>query len=200
MKYYFIKIISFIAILASEAWFLYPTENWKFNWEPLIVFLVSIIAYISLESYDDIKKKKNNKQVPSQNDIKLFESLIKLIPSDSIIQFLKDHDFKSSFRFDYVKPIYEFLALWNNVEHEFLDKEIDNLRQELHKSAQHLMNEIGVKTFHNKADLHSVKPEEMHGPMPEKIIQNGVDINEAADVFVEAHEKFVRLAKKKLYS
>ena len=121
--------------------------------------------------------------------------------NSGVVKFLKEQDFKGSFLHDYITPLIEFVTTLDNPEHEFLDPELEEQRKKLFISAKQLANTIGNKTTFINGSVQSVKPNHLQsGPIPDWVLKDGEEINEAADAFTNKHEEFIRFAKKKLYS
>ncbi len=109
------------------------------SWEPLIVVLGSIAAFVYCE-IDFIANLPSGGStqigapVKGQQleDGKLYERLTNLLPSNGIINFIDKHDMAGSFDLDVLDPLDEFIHTWKNAEHEFLDPEIENAKSEFY--------------------------------------------------------------------
>jgi hypothetical protein len=72
---------------------------------------------------------------------------------------------------------------------------------DLYKSALALGTTIAKNTIPKGHGYRSVKPDNLpHGPTPLGVINDGKEINQLAPSFVEQHENFIRLGRKRLFS
>ena len=94
-----LRIGSFLTLLGAEAWLIHAPD-----WEPLILFAGSFFTLA------DQEYKNHKKCSKKQKDKKLFEDFLKEFPSTSDnITFLKEHDFRYSFRLEYIKNFSDFI-------------------------------------------------------------------------------------------
>lgn len=185
-------------MLGCLAWFLWNPDGWKFEWEPLVVFITLFGSYMAL----DIKKSKEpQKDYGHVNDIALFKKLQKALPIDGPIAFIRDHDFGDSFNLNAVTPIKDFSYYWDNAEHEFIDTELEELRKKLLEKASEFSLAIGKNTSPNNNGLQSVYPDSHLDPIEdfEKRIRREIqEIHDAADKLLNAHQTIIRVGRKKL--
>lgn len=90
---------------------------------------------------------------------------------------------------------------WGTVDHEFVDPRLNKA----HKKVYEMASELGAAISKNTVSigvaghLRSVKPDSLPaGPTPEHIKAEAKEINSLVPGFTRAHEKFVRLANRKL--
>jgi len=121
--------------------------------------------------------------------------LCKLLPSDGVIEFLRNHNFDATFRSEYTEPVLEFCYKWRNAEHEFIDETLDAQRIDLLKKADSLLNYIGRYTTARGDIFQSVKPENYDYSIDSelKIRANACKINRAAEEFVNSHQELIRI-------
>lgn len=137
---------------------------------------------------------------PNIKDVELFEEFLKLFTEGDKIRFFKEHDFLASFHAEDVQPLHCFVESWNNAAHEFVDGKIERARKRLYRKGRVLGTSIARGTVHHGDNLISVKPRGLPlGPTPDWVIRDAAAINALKLPFVKAHEKFVRLGKKRLY-
>ncbi|MEZ8146967.1 hypothetical protein [Enterovibrio norvegicus] len=103
-----------------------------------------------------IYKSKKLAQVEKQNLVKadtvLFDEFIRLLPSNSeTVYFLKEHDLGDSFHYDKLKGIDEFISDWNDAEHEFINKDLEELRITLLKKMKVFRAKLS-STIQSKGD------------------------------------------------
>lgn len=53
------------SLLGAEAWFLWPGEYWKFEWEPLLAFVAALSTFIAIErkNLGILSKIQGNREV-----------------------------------------------------------------------------------------------------------------------------------------
>lgn len=187
-----------VSMLGCLAWFLWNPDGWKFEWEPIVVFIGLFGSYIAV----DIKSHgSSQKDLGHVNDIALFKKLQKALPSNGSITFIRDHDFGGSFNLEIVIPIKEFSYYWDNAEHEFVDEELEVLKKDLIKKASEFSLAIGKNTSPNSKGFQSVYPDTHLDPPEEfeKRIRSEIkEIHDAADELIKSHQKIMRVGRKKL--
>jgi len=185
-------------MLGCLAWFLWNPDGWKFEWEPIVAFIGLFGSYIVVDLKSHSSTQKNYGHV---NDIALFKKLLKDLPSNGPIAFIRDNDFGGSFNLKSVMPIKEFSYYWDNAEHEFIDEELEILRKNLIGKASEFSLAIGKNTSPNSKGFQSVYPD-THLDSPKEFqtrIRNEIkEIHDAADELIKAHQAIVRVGKNKL--
>lgn len=66
-----------------------------------------------------------------EHDKKVLQAILKVIPSNGSILFIREYDFGGGFDLDELKDINEFVSLSKRPEFQFLDSKIESLRQSL---------------------------------------------------------------------
>lgn len=135
----------------------------------------------------------------SDLDKNLLRELLVIFSGDTI-EFYSQHDFNGSFSDSYWKPISRFCDVWGNVEHEFVDNELEARRKKLYEVTFELASLIAKYTVPIGHGTVSVKPN-MAGLTEEHMKMyrtEAKEINEQCDPFVTESESFVRYAKKRL--
>jgi len=138
----------------------------------------------------------------SVHDIELYEKYKSLFIENGAAEFYKQHDFLGSFQEGYWRPLSRYVDNWDTVEHEFVDKELNNAHKNVYSRAFNLGITIANNTvpIGRGSHMRSVKPDYMPlGPTPDRIKEEAQEINNLVPSFTEAHEFFVRLANSKLY-
>lgn len=184
-------------MLCTVAWFLWNPVGWKFEWEPVVVFLFALAGFITTEVANGCGK------IPPlihPNDYNLFKNLIELLPSSGPIEFIRRHDFIVEFDRDILKPFKVFIHEWDNAEHEFIDTELEEIRCELYKAVTAFNTSIGKFTSPNPKGYQAVRYEECRDdPNHEKRFREEAEIiNNAADKVVEFHQQLIRKGRAKL--
>jgi hypothetical protein len=200
MKMQVAKYLSLASIMATVAWFFWNPAGWSFEWEPVVVFLASLGAFVGFDWKDHSGARKTEEQAGAHpSDIFLFKQLIELLPSSGVIHFLKTHDFLGSFKRDEINPIEEFLYEWGNAEHEFQDKDVEELKGELYVAARKFNTLVGKYTSPNKYGFQAVRPDHYEGGHQRELEfqREAEEIGDAADEVVAKHQEFVRAGRQK---
>ncbi len=138
-------------------------------------------------------------KAPSSKDIQLFEFFFTYFAENDRIRFYKEHDFLAPFDSRYLEPLNEFVETWDNAAHQFVDRDLEKAREKLYESAKALGLAIAGNTVPDRHGRISVVPDHMEKPLPDWVKRDAKEINELAPTFVEHHENFIRLGRKKLY-
>ncbi len=137
----------------------------------------------------------------NQHDVELYEEYRSLFVDNGVAEFYRQHDFLGSFMEAYWLPLSQYVDSWNTVEHEFVDKRLNKVHKKVYEAALKLGTAIAKNTVPIGKDdyLRSVKPDYLPpGPTPEHIKDEAREINDLVPNFVNAHQKFVRLANQRL--
>lgn len=138
---------------------------------------------------------------PSQHDIELYEQYKRLIVDSGVAEFYRSHDFLGAFESAYWTPFSRYVDAWGTVNHEFVDSRLNKVHKKVYEKAFELGSAIAKNTVPIGAQGHlrSVKPDSLPlGPTPEHIKTEAKEINSLVPGFIDAHQKFVRLANRKL--
>lgn len=196
-----IKLVLLVALLSSE-WRLFGLqENLSKELEPLITFLGALATYLGAEFW--LAKKSSNaegqKKTPNPNDVKLYKEMSELL-SESIMKFYQEHDFGAAFDKKYLSPLFEFVDGWDNAHREFVDPNLEKLREDFFASAKNLSNSIGKYTTTNRNGLASVVPDSLpSGPRPPHLIVEAKEMNNDSGLFHQKYEVLLRECKKVLH-
>lgn len=131
--------------------------------EAVIVFLAALGAFIRQEfnsfGSEQLLTKRTAEAEASERkrekDAKLFDELIRLINPDELY-FLKNHDHGDAYRNSDLKGTNEFVGIWNHVEREFLDPQLEALRRGFYESAQEYIGKAALYTFGDRYGVRSL--------------------------------------------
>lgn len=186
--------------LQSLLWFAIPTALVlilvRLVWEMIRVpSQLSADLQARIAQYESSKPRKPNKK-----DVDLYERILRLLPSD-LMTFYKAQLFLAAFKREYSEPLFQFVDAWNTPEHESVDAEMEAARRRLYDSASALGQMIARYTVPTGVGMRSVKPDYLPpGPTPDRVRQEAKAINNLCPAFVESHEQFVRIGRRKLYA
>lgn len=141
------------------------------------------------------------RDVPADpHDIELYARYKTLFIAGGVAEFYRQHDFLSSFPQARWSPLSQYVDTWDNVEHEFSDKQLQKAHRKVYGAALKLGSAIAKNTVPvGDGSSRSVKPDNLPlGPTPEDIKNEAKEINDAVPAFADAHRAFVRLANGRL--
>ena len=137
----------------------------------------------------------------SQHDIDLYKRYRELIVDSGVADFYRGHDFLGAFESAYWSPFSRYVDSWGTIDHEFIDPRLNKAHREVHERALELGRTIAKNTgpIGATGHLRSVKPDYLPaGPTPDHIKAEAMEINSLVPSFTLAHERFVRLANRRL--
>jgi len=129
------------------------------------------------------------------HDRTLFAKFLTDLPSTGSISFIRDFDFRHSFRSDVLNDLDRFYHGWNNAEHEFLDQQLEALRAELYEAVERFLNNVGRLTAPTLAGLQSVIPKGIDPDinLPAHVRSDITLLNDCADVVHTTHQELGNL-------
>jgi hypothetical protein len=157
------------------------------------------LTYEPQQGTQDVERRQ-----PLKADVNTFEDLMKIVSSEGIIQFLRDHSFGNAYRRDFMDPLYEFMNLRGGPEHEFIDPELERMRRELRADIQTFLSLLHKNTFHQReiAGEHPFYriPDEWERTQGHRYLGAIKSMNSAADLVCGGYDNLVRTARAKLLS
>lgn len=186
------KVLTLTGMLATVAWFFWNPVGWVFQWEPIVVFLLSLAGFVAAEKTGASSNKEEEKVHP--NDVRLFRELLEVLPSKTFIEFLKQHDFLLEFQLETVNPLRQFINEWDNAEHAFLDTELEELRKALMAAGEDFSHKISKFTSPNDSGWQAVRSDRLKHieEHEERFRKEAKLIDSASDEFVRIHQELVR--------
>ncbi|CAN7390268.1 hypothetical protein LJR235_002322 [Pararhizobium sp. LjRoot235] len=154
-----------------------------------------------LVSYRLNALEHKRQQERREMDIRLFDALTTLLPSNSGALYLaKEHHFGNSFAIAALNPVTEFVQTWDKAEFEFVNKDIEVDKRNLMGLAGDFTSKVAQYTAPNGFGMQSAIPRGIDPDfgLPEHISQEIRELNEAASAFYTAHQSFIRAAREKL--
>lgn len=165
--------------------------------------LATLIAYLRVESLAKRNEAKADPVVPAvaAHDVALFEKFQKDLPFDPTIKLLREADFATDYRAEWLQPLNRFVEVWEDPNYEFVDTSLEEVRPLLYAAAQALAFDFARETVPHDANdgWRTVYPWRDRGRQrPDHVRESARVLNEAARSFVPLYEKFVRLARERL--
>jgi len=120
-----------------------------------------------------------------------------MLPSSGAIDFVRRHDFAGSFSWDRLTDLKKLQYERNGPEHEFLDPDLETLRQDLLKSTDSLLMALATYAFSVGENIFRV-PKEWEIEKPSLLRKTVDEIHRAADNVCTAYDTLVRSARQRL--
>jgi len=175
--------------------------------DPLVGLGLIALALGHNLTYKYLLHKKNEYTLEESKerqavDTKLFKRFLHDFPSNGhSIPFLRDHDLVNSFHEINLSEIDRFVENWDNVEHHFLDHELEEKRKELWEECLKFTNLLGTNSHDVKGGPRlTCIPDQYRGAYdyPEHVCIILKNLNVKATKCYELHQGFVTFARQKL--
>ncbi len=166
----------------------------------VVVGLIYHISTTSIFEATTNRKKTEFENAEKNHDISLFKKLIDLLPSNSFMIFIRDHDFANSFDRKLIDPAYQFIYEWDNAEQEFINQNIEQAKKFLYEKGGRFTHYVGKNTSPNHHGWQSAIPKNIDPDMgfPEHVKKEIKELNDSASEFYQAHQTFIRVSKANL--
>ena len=150
------------------------------------------IGEIKLEFQDAIDKKSADKS--------LYAKFIETLPSSGSIDFIDKFNMAGCpFKKKELEQLEKFCCEWNDPEHQFLDHELESLRNNLHEVVVEYLNFLVVNTWCCEGDVDLISvPAEWEETQPERFEKTVSNLHDLAQKIVDAHRLLICSAKRKL--
>jgi len=195
-----LKILTLIGMLATVAWFFWNPVSWVFQWAPIASFFIMLAGFFALEKEGSNASEEKQEEKAHPNDVQLFREFLELLPSNTVIEFLKYHDFLADFDPARIDPLRKFIFKWDNSEHIFQDSELEELRKSLMAAGEDLSNKISVNTMLNDRKFLAVRVDRLRDikEHEERFRKEAKIINDASSEFVRLHQELARKGRQKI--
>lgn len=166
----------------------------------IATFLGAVFALLTADRLY-VRKSASSHKVET-HDLELFDALQRALPFDPTIRTLRDQDFATDYRSEWLAPLNTFVATWDNPNFEFIDNKLEAEKQLLFQSANALAQDLARETVpndHNEG-WRTVYPWNQRGlgERPEHVRHSARILNQSARDFVPIYEAFVRTARDRL--
>lgn len=132
-------------------------------------------------------------------DKKTLLKIQELLPSSSMMDWLRDFDFGNRFQTERMEPFFDFVDQCEFPEFGFLDDELERLRIDLAEAMGLFCRALGEHTFPEpKLEGLSGIPKEWHHTQRERWSAAKEELNSTATKAYNAYEKLIKAARKKL--
>lgn len=135
----------------------------------------------------------------SDVDKTLLEELFSIF-NRSLISFYTNHDFNGTFGAEHWNQLSRFCDTWDDVTHEFVDKELELNKKQLYDASLRLASVISKYTSPISLNSYSVYPTQRvySDKERERFKKEAAEINIECPPFVAECESFIRYARKRL--
>jgi len=150
------------------------------------------------------KKIEGNIGVANQNEInetdkKVYEILIKILPWEGSMSFIKENNFAGfSFELKELQQLHDFFFKTKNPTLEFIDPDLESIKCNLRESINDFLSKISVNTLPTGNHGWNSVPEELEIDQPEQFDKVVELLHNSADEVIERYNIFVRTATRKL--
>ena len=122
--------------------------------------------------------------------------ILEILDPGNAIAFLREHDFNGTYNRHDSDPVFAFLEFSKRPESEFLDSDLENIRDKLIAIGTALSRLLALKTHPRQSTFNSVLPERYVNEIrPKWVDENAEELNDTASKFVEVYESLIRSAR-----
>jgi len=169
-----------------------------------IIIILIALTYNILTNYFNkyLLHKETIKKLGNylSEDKKLYKILLKELPSNGSINFLRDHDFNYPFRLSELDQLVDFIYNWDNAEHEFIDKDIEKIKTNLFDEIKNYLEYSSMNTYPLKAEFQTVKTDiDSEIELSETTKENISQLNKYGDTIYNLHQELIRNGRESLY-
>jgi hypothetical protein len=134
----------------------------------------------------------------TEHDIKLFDQFRSDLPSTGSISFINKQNMAGwSFELKKLKDLDKFYYEWNDPEHEFLDPELETLRNRLYQLVTEYQRELAANTFPTDTPGWQSVPEVWEDEQPERFDRAVKVLHDKAGEIVNVHRELFRIGIRK---
>jgi hypothetical protein len=135
---------------------------------------------------------------PRSIDAALFERFKSALPSKGSISFIDEQNMAGfSWRLSYLDQLNHFYHEWDDVEHEFIDPDMEAMRSKLHGLIGDYLGQIAVNTFPTNHPDNQTVPPEWEETKPEHFFSVVNRLHETAGEIVKLHSELFRYGRLK---
>ena len=184
MRSLLLKILNLLALLAATAWLARTPD-----WEPAVTALSLLAALIGQELH--------GARLVSEHDSALFAKFLAEFPSNGrTAAFLVGHDMGAPFAHESITELDDFVYRWNNAEHEFENKKLEEHRRKLWSLANEFRNELAVNTFPVQGASGMLSMDFQDWGTRQSKIDKRDALNKMASQLFQEHQEMIRLCRK----
>ena len=166
-------------------------------------------SYSELRTHRDLWYKKiANKNLSSpvientELDRKVYEEIIKLLPWDGSIRYLRIHDFRTIFDDEFEISLIVFCSWSDNPAFEFIDTDLESLKIKLLNDIKSFLSILGHNSFHVKTMgekmLYRI-PKEWSYELPEKYKKVTDEVNYLGYEICKTYDELIKTCRRRLF-
>jgi len=149
----FMRAISILFVVIHIYWFCYVWSVFISNCIPIwVIAAVIILGLLLISVYQKFKVFEYNEN-NIQNDKELYHKLLDEILPDYSIEFIRNQNFRDSFRLENIQPFYDFRRLQQNPKYTFINPKIDRVKANLFNNIIDLVDIITTKSVPNENNI-----------------------------------------------
>jgi hypothetical protein len=163
--------------------------------ENIIHIVIPIISTFLGFLFGRFTKKLDRK---TDRDRDTLNRLYEILPGDSVISYMQDQDFGSTFRSEVIFTLVKFLDLKRDANFFFLDESLNSRLEELFEATEIFIDRLGLNTspISGLADGHRMDPIHTFTNKNEYFkVRN--ELNELAQNVCEKYNRLVKKARRK---
>lgn len=162
--------------------------------EPAASLAIAITAYLVTE-YRFI----NTVTAKRETDRATLRDFVAALPP-AVLEFFRDHDFGQHFRLDALRALRDFRYEWHPPDRMFHDQDLQALLQKLLEAAEAFDQTLTAKTFSQGSGFYGVEKTWRDTVREKELDQAIADLNHQAAQVVEARNRLVEQARRRLGS
>ena len=175
-----------------------------FSIPPVVFWLIPSIGVLwaGYRVYASVPRPSSQQDHARARDLQVLAELNDVFPANGSVRWLRDYDFGSAFKLDWLKDLHSLLAKSEDPAFEFIDEDLEPLRLALIEKVAQFTQLIGHESFPVKGDpnggiVSRIQPE-MRNDDPEqfRLIQSRA--NGIAQEVVKAYDVLIRAARRSL--
>lgn len=141
---------------------------------------------------------RGNEAQPRAADTELFERFRTELPTKGSISFINEQNMAGfSWRLSQLDQLRHFYYEWDNVEHEFIDAQMETMRAHLHQLVGDYLEQIATYTFPTHNPDRQTVPPEWEIDKPELFASVVKGLHETAGKIVKLHGELFRTGRQK---
>ncbi len=164
-------------------------------WRALALGLLTFLA--ALAAFREPLLRRLMRRGLAPRDRELFGRLLQVLPADGSIAFIGAADFGNAFDRRRLDDLNHFYHSWDDPEHRFLDRALEEKRMELFVAVVQFLDAVRLHAATDQAGLESAVPAnaDRDADLPERIREDVRQLNGAAKAVVTIHQEIVFLGR-----
>lgn len=164
-------------------------------WRALALGLLTLLA--ALLAFREPLLRRLTHRGLAPRDRELFGRLLQVLPAEGSIAFIGGADFGLAFDRRRLDDLNNFYYSWDNPEHRFLDRALEEKRMELFVAVVQFLDVVRLHAATDPAGLPSAVPvnAEPDVDLPGRIREDVRQLNGAAKAVVSIHQEIVLLGR-----